>query len=491
MGANLFQSHKILFLNTLAFTICFACWTLNGVLVTYLVDKGIFNFTVVQTGWLLGIPVLTGSILRLPIGIMTDKFGGKYVFSGLLLFCSIPLFLLPFAQTFTTFAILSFLFGIIGTSFAIGVGYTSVWYPKEWQGRALGIFGMGNAGAALTTFLAPTLLNYFSENDPENGWKMLPVTYGSILVIIGVLFILFAKNKKPASSSKTIVQLLTPLKKGRVWRFGLYYLLVFGFFVAYSQWLVPNFMNVYGISLVMAGMFASFFSLPSGVIRAFGGYLSDKYGARKVMYWVLGSSIVLSFLLMFPKMDIYTDGPGILSSNTGIVTQATASHISVDKKEYSVKERHSQKVNETSFLPVQTSWQEVVVKENQSIKKKDLLAKGVTEIKFGANMWVYLTLVILIGISWGIGKAAVYKHIPEYFPNEVGVVGGMVGLIGGLGGFIGPIVFGYLLNYTGLWTSSWMFILIISLICLIYMHRVIIKMLREKMPEISRDIEKK
>ncbi|PQL91534.1 MFS transporter [Apibacter adventoris] len=491
MAANLFQSHKILFLNTLAFTICFACWTLNGVLVTYLVDKGIFNFTVVQTGWLLGIPVLTGSILRLPIGIMTDKFGGKYVFSGLLLFCSIPLFLLPFAQTFTTFAILSFLFGIIGTSFAIGVGYTSVWYPKEWQGRALGIFGMGNAGAALTTFLAPTLLNYFSKSDPENGWKMLPVTYGSILVIIGVLFILFAKNKKPASSSKTIVQLLTPLKKGRVWRFGLYYLLVFGFFVAYSQWLVPNFMNVYGISLVMAGMFASFFSLPSGVIRAFGGYLSDKYGARKVMYWVLGSSIVLSFLLMFPKMDIYTDGPGVLSSNTGIVTQATASHISVDKREYSVKERHSQKVNETSFLPVQTSWQEVVVKENQSIKKKDLLAKGVTEIKFGANMWVYLTLVILIGISWGIGKAAVYKHIPEYFPNEVGVVGGMVGLIGGLGGFIGPIVFGYLLNYTGLWTSSWMFILIISLICLIYMHRVIIKMLREKMPEISRDIEKK
>lgn len=491
MGANLFQSHKILFLNTLAFTICFACWTLNGVLVTYLVDKGIFNFTVVQTGWLLGIPVLTGSILRLPIGIMTDKFGGKYVFSGLLLFCSIPLFLLPFAHTFATFAILSFLFGIIGTSFAIGVGYTSVWYPKEWQGRALGIFGMGNAGAALTTFLAPTLLNYFSKSDPENGWKMLPVTYGSILVIIGVLFILFAKNKKPASSSKTIVQLLTPLKKGRVWRFGLYYLLVFGFFVAYSQWLVPNFMNVYGISLVMAGMFASFFSLPSGVIRAFGGYLSDKYGARKVMYWVLGSSIVLSFLLMFPKMDIYTDGPGILSSNTGTVTQATASHISVDKKEYSVKKRHSQKVNETSFLPVQTSWQEVVVKENQFIKKKDLLAKGVTEIKFGANMWVYLTLVILIGISWGIGKAAVYKHIPEYFPNEVGVVGGMVGLIGGLGGFIGPIVFGYLLNYTGLWTSSWMFILIISLICLIYMHRVIIKMLREKMPEISRDIEKK
>mgnify|MGYP005983117273 CR=1 FL=1 len=491
MSASLFQSHKILFLNTLAFTICFACWTLNGVLVTYLVDKGIFDFTVVETGWLLGIPVLTGSILRLPIGIMTDKFGGKYVFAGLLLFCSVPLFLLPFAQSFWMFALLSFFFGIVGTSFAIGVGYTSIWYPKEWQGRALGIFGMGNAGAALTTFFAPTLLNYFSKNDPANGWKMLPITYGVILVVIGVLYIFFAKNKKPESSSKTIPQLLSPLKKGRVWRFGLYYLLVFGFFVAYSQWLVPNFMNVYGTTLVMAGMFASMFSLPSGVIRAFGGYLSDKYGARKVMYWVLGTSVVFSFLLMFPKMDIYTDGQGILSGNEGTVTSVTANQIKVGQKEYTIKEKEVQNKDQDNFFPTKNSWQEIVVEQNQPVKKKELLAKGITEIKFGANMWVYLVLVILIGISWGIGKAAVYKHIPEYFPNEVGVVGGMVGLIGGLGGFIGPIIFGYLLNYTGLWTSSWMFIFVISLICLICMHRVIIKMTREKMPEISKDIEKK
>lgn len=490
MSTSLFQSHKILFLNTLAFTICFACWTLNGVLVTYLVDKGIFDFTVVQTGWLLGIPVLTGSLLRLPVGIMTDKFGGKYVFAGLLFFCAIPLFLLTMAQSFWMFALLSFLFGIVGTSFAIGIGYTSVWYPKDWQGRALGIFGMGNAGAALTTFFAPSLLNYFSQHDPQNGWKMLPVTYAVVLLIIGLLFIIFAKNKKPASSSKTITQLLQPLKKGRVWRFGLYYLLVFGFFVAYSQWLVPNFMNVYGTTLVMAGMFASFFSLPSGVIRAFGGYLSDKYGARKVMYWVLGTSVVFSFLLMFPKMDIYTDGQGVLAAKDGIVTKVTENSITIDTKEYQINNKKETK-EEKSLLPEKKSWQEIVVKENQPVKKKELLAKGITEIKFGADMWVYLVLVILIGISWGIGKAAVYKHIPEYFPNEVGVVGGMVGLIGGLGGFVGPIIFGYLLNYTGLWTSSWIFIFVISLICLICMHRVIVKMMRDKMPEISKDIEKK
>ena len=228
--SNLSQSHRILFLNTLAFTICFACWTLNGVLVTFLVDKGIFNFTVVEVGWLLGIPILSGSIFRLPIGILTDKYGGKYIFTGLLLLCSIPLYLLTFANSFWSFAILSFFFGLVGTSFAVGIGFTSIWYPKEWQGRALGIFGMGNAGAAITTFIAPTLLNRFSESDPENGWKLLPIIYAAVIFVIGLAFLFFAKNKKVESQGKTIPQLLSPFKNIRVWRFGAYYFLVFGCF---------------------------------------------------------------------------------------------------------------------------------------------------------------------------------------------------------------------------------------------------------------------
>lgn len=487
--SNLKESHKILFLNTLAFTICFACWTLNGVLVTYLVDKGIFDWSIVQVGWLLGIPILSGSIFRLPIGILTDKYGGKIIFSALLILCAIPLFLLPFAKSFMLFAILSFLFGLVGTSFAVGIGYTSVWYPKEWQGRALGIFGMGNAGAAITTFIAPSLLNKFSETDPENGWKTLPIIYAVTLLCIGFAFIFLAKNKKAVATDKTIKQLLSPLKSNRVWRFGVYYFLVFGCFVAYSQWLLPNFMNVYQTSLVMGGMFATMFSLPSGVIRAFGGYLSDKFGARKVMYWVLGSSMAISFLLMFPKMEITTAGPGVLSTKNGVITKIENNNVIVDSKEHKINDKTSDDGKESNILPVKSSWQEIVVQQNQEVKKKDLLAKGITQIKFSANMWVYLVLVILIGISWGIGKAAVYKHIPEYFPNEVGVVGGMVGLIGGLGGFLGPIIFGYLLNSTGLWTSSWIFIFIISTICLIWMHNTIIKILRIKSPEFSRDIE--
>ena len=483
------QSHRILFLNTLAFTICFACWTLNGVLVTFLVDNGIFKWSVVQVGWLLGIPILTGSIMRLPIGILTDKFGGKYVFSFLLLLCSIPLFLLPLADSFGMFALLSFLFGMVGTSFAVGIGYTSIWYPKEWQGRALGIFGMGNAGAAITTFMAPSLLNHFSIEDPQNGWKVLPVIYGAALVVIGIIFLIFAKNKKMENQTKTISQMLGSLKSVRVWRFGAYYFLVFGCFVAYSQWLLPNFMNVYQTSLVMGGLFATMFSLPSGVIRAFGGYLSDKFGARKVMYWVLCSSVVLSALLMVPKMDITTTGPGVLATKKGIITQVSDTNVKIDEKDFSINQKVEKPVG-NSIFPTRNSWQQVVVTQNQEVKKKELLAKGITAIHFDANMWVYLILVILIGISWGIGKAAVYKHIPEYFPTEVGVVGGMVGMIGGLGGFFGPIIFGYLLTSTGFWSSSWIFILIFSSICLIWMHRTVTKIMNEKQPELSKVMER-
>lgn len=487
---SLSQSHRILFLNTLAFTVCFACWTLNGVLVTFLVDNGIFKWDVVQVGWLLGIPILTGSVMRLPIGMLTDKFGGKYVFSLLLLLCSIPLFLLPFADSFFMFALLSFFFGMVGTSFAVGIGFTSIWYPKEWQGRALGIFGMGNAGAAITTFLAPSLLNEFSISDPQNGWKLLPVIYGTALVIIGIVFLIFTKNKKNETQTKSVPQMLQSLKSTRVWRFGAYYFLVFGCFVAYSQWLLPNFMNVYQTSLVMGGMFATMFSLPSGVIRAFGGFLSDKFGARKVMYWVLSSSVILSALLMIPKMDITTSGPGVLATKKGIITAVSSTLVKVGEKEFPINLKVNKPIENTIF-PTRNSWQQVVVAENQEVKKKELIAKGVTAIHFSANMWVYLILVILIGISWGIGKAAVYKHIPDYFPTEVGVVGGMVGMIGGLGGFFGPIIFGYLLTATGIWSSSWIFILLFSAVCLIWMHITVTKIMNEKQPILSKEMDRK
>ena len=141
------------------------------------------------------------------------------------------------------------------------------------------------------------------------------------------------------------------------------------------------------------------------------------------------------------------------------------------------------------ILPSKQAWQEPVVEVGQKVKKKELLAKGVTRIFFQANVWIFAGFIILLGSIWGIGKAAVYKLIPDYFPEEVGVVGGMVGVLGGLGGFFCPIIFGYLLEYTGLWTSCWMFMFILSLVCLIWLHLTTRKMMKDKHPADMQKIE--
>lgn len=498
------KSHKILMLNTLAFTVCFAAWMFNGVLVTFLVDNQVFNWGPVQVGWLFGIPVLTGSLFRLPAGMLTDKYGGKPVFGALLILCAIPMYLLSKADGFTSFALCSFGFGMAGVSFSIGIAFTSVWYPRERQGTALGIFGAGNAGAALTTLLAPTALNKLTNNGAHlEGWRDLPVYYALILAATGVIFLIFSENRKPASSGKSFARMLTPLKHMRVWRFGLYYFLVFGCFVAFSQWLVPYFVNVYYLPLVTAGLFASMFSLPSGMIRALGGWMSDKYGGRRIMYWVLGSSTLISLMVIVPKMEIYSPGRGVMAKRSGVVKTVEAGSVVVEEtkagsavigpRSYPLQAKPQVLENfdkRLQVLPGKETWQEPVVKAGQVVKKKELLAKGVTRIFFQANVWIFAVLVLVLGTIWGIGKAAVYKLIPDYFPEEVGVVGGMVGVLGGLGGFVCPIAFGYLLEWTGLWTSCWMFMLALSVACLVSLHYVVQSMMKDKHPEDMRALEK-
>ena len=473
------KSYQILAVNTLAFTVCFAAWMLNGVLVTFLATNQVYEWGFVEIGWLMGIPILTGSIFRLPAGMLTDKFGGKPVYGSLLFLCAVPMFLLSYADNFLFFALCSFGFGLAGVSFSIGIAFSSVWYPKERQGTALGIFGAGTAGAALTTLFAPTLLNTFTDNGTNlEGWRSLPVVYAVGLAVTGALFFIFTENKKPTSSNKTMLEMLQPLKNIRVWRFGFYYFLVFGCFVSFSQWLVPYFINVYYLPLVTAGIFAALFSFPSGIIRALGGWWSDIWGARKVMYWVLGSSVLISVMLIVPPMEIYSPGKGVVAKRPGTVAAISGKAIAVDEKIYPLIIKPSafvHKDDQILVFPTKEVWQESVVEVGQTVQKKELLAKGVTRIYFQANVWIFAVLVILLGSIWGIGMGAVYKYIPDYFPEEVGVVGGMVGVLGGLGGFFCPIIFGYLLEGTGLWTSCWMFMLALSFVCLLWLHRTIMK----------------
>lgn len=474
------KSYIVLAANTLAFTVCFAAWMLNGVLVTFLVDNNIFKWDAAQIGVLIGIPVLTGSIMRLPVGLLTDRYGGRPVYTILLLLSAIPMYLLSTANSYNDYLIYSLGFGLTGAAFAVGIAFTSIWFAKEHQGTALGIFGAGNAGSAITTMLAPSGLSWLTAggNNLEN-WRQLPVIYAAALLITAVLFFVFTTNRKPAQQ-RTVAQMLNPLRYVRVWRFGLYYFLVFGGFVALSQWLVPYYLNVYSMSIVTAGLLATIFSLPSGVIRALGGWISDKTGARITMYWVLGVIAVCSFLLFFPRMDIVSPGSGILATRAGTVTAVAPTEVRVGDNVYPITPRVERTIADDALmlLPLIESWQEPQVQVGDTVVKRQLLARGVTHIYFQANVWVFTTLVFLIGIAMGIGKAAVYKYIPDYYAQEVGVVGGIVGVIGGLGGFVCPIIFGYLLKAIGLWTTTWMFFFIISVVCLVWLHLVVLRMNR-------------
>ena len=492
----------ILAVNTFAFTVCFAAWMMNGVLITFLVDNGVHDWTPSEMGWLIGIPVLTGALFRLPLGVATDKWGGHIVYGLLLIFAAIPMYLVSYCNTYWQFFVAGLGFGFCGTSFAIGIAYTSVWFPKHLQGTALGIFGAGNAGAALTSLGAPHVLNWLTNSGQNlEGWRQLPKMYSALLVATGVVFLLATtKRLPPGSAAKTLVQRLQPLKNIRVWRFGLYYFFVFGGFVALAQWLVPYYVNAYATSVALAGALAACNSLPSGLIRAFGGWLSDRLGARTVMYWVLGLSLVCCLLLIVPQMDIRSPGSGVMSFTAGTVQSVNGSEIVVESKKkrqitYQLKPKdgtlvsHEERATGVLVLPRSMSWQEATVKPGDEVKKKQLLARGVTEIFFQANIWIFTALSLVLGAVMGIGKAAVYKHIPDYFPADVGVVGGIVGVLGGLGGFICPVIFGYLLQATGLWTSCWMFFAVLITVCLTWMHIVIQRMQRTKAPEIAQQIE--
>jgi NNP family nitrate/nitrite transporter-like MFS transporter len=484
---------SVLTLNTLAFTVCFAVWMMNGVLVTYLVDNRVFMLDSAEIGWLMGIPVLTGSLVRLPVGMLTDKFGGRIVYSVVMLVSAAACLGMSYAETFGGLVLGSLGFGLAGTAFAVGIAYTSVWFPQEQQGTALGIFGVGNAGAALTSMGAPLLLDYLTDNGARiEAWRNLPRIYAAALLGMTVLFLLFTHTRvTPHGREKTLRQHLAPLKEIRVWRFGLYYFLVFGCFVALAQWLIPYYVNVYHVSVASAGLLAAIFSLPSGVIRALGGWLSDRFGARTVMYWVLGSCTICCFLLIVPRMDIVSPGEGVLAATPGVVTTVSESEIRVGDRRYALRTRPEEPPRDESALvwPQSRYWQEPVVKVGDRVAKKQLLARGVTHIFFQANVWVFTALVFIVGIAMGIGKAAVYKYIPEYFPESVGVVGGIVGVLGGLGGFLGPILFGYLLRETGLWTTAWMFLFLLSLACLAWMHVVVRRLTRERAPQVAEKFE--
>ncbi|WP_430738578.1 MFS transporter [Pseudomonas putida] len=299
------QQGLVLGMSTTAFTICFMVWMMFAVLGVPIKDLLDLNET--QFGLLAATPVLSGSLVRLPLGMLGDRFGGRIVFFVLMLVCVLPIYLIGDATEYWQFLLLGLFVGLAGGSFSVGIAYVAKWFDKANQGLAMGIFGAGNAGSALTKFLAPAIIAAAS-------WQMVPKVFSAILFVTAVMFWFFTYDDKShrVASSVSLREQLATLKDPRVWRYCQYYSIVFGGYVALALWMTQYYVGEYGFSLQTAALLAACFSLPGGVLRAVGGWMSDRWGAHSVTWWVMWVSWVCLFLLSYPQTDITlhtVDGP--------------------------------------------------------------------------------------------------------------------------------------------------------------------------------------
>jgi NNP family nitrate/nitrite transporter-like MFS transporter len=288
---------RVLFVTTWAFTACFAVWTMFGV--TGIPIRTELNLDSTQLGLLTATPILTGALFRLPLGIWTDRFGGRIIMLLLLAGCAVPLWISSYATALWQFLLLGLALGLVGASFSVGTPYVARFFPKERRGFAMGFFGAGTTGAALNMFVAPILVNRY-------GWQSVPKVYAVALLVTAVLFwVLSAPDPGAGKGSvPSMRKQLAVLRDLRVWKYCQYYSIVFGGFTALSVWMPQYFKSEYGFSIGQASLFAACFSLPGGAFRAVGGWLSDRFGAHNVTWWVQWAAWIALFLLSYPRTDL-------------------------------------------------------------------------------------------------------------------------------------------------------------------------------------------
>ena len=389
---------SVLVSSTFAFTICFAVWMMFAVIGIPIKETLGLNET--EFGLLIATPVLTGSLIRLPLGMWTDMYGGRLVYFILMLATVMPIYFISYATQYWHFLVLGLFVGAAGGSFSVGIAYVARWFTKGHQGFAMGIFGAGNAGAALTKFVAPTLVVAY-------GWQMVPTVYAvaMLLTAIGFWFFSYTDPSHQVSAKVTMREQLQALKDPKVWKLCQYYSIVFGGYVGLSLWMTKYYISEYGFNIQTAALLAAAFSLPGGILRAFGGWMSDKYGAHQVTWWVMWVSWICLFLLSYPQSD----------------------------------------------FTIHT-------------------INGPKTFHLGLNVWMFTALMFVMGAAWAFGKASVFKYISDEYPHNIGVISGIVGLAGGLGGFVLPILFGAIVDLTGINSGIFMLMYGITWISLIWMY---------------------
>ena len=398
MATEKYKRYAVLVSSTVSFTVCFMIWMMLAVVGIPI--KKQLGLSETEFGFLAALPVLSGSLIRVPLGIWTDKFGGRIVMFVLMLLSVPTIFAMQYATQYWQFLIIGLVMGLAGGSFSVGTPYVARWFPKEQQGLAMGVFGAGNAGSAVNKFIAPALI-------AAGGWTLVPNVYAGIMLVTAIAFWFFSYHdpKHLVSSKASLKQQLLLLKEPGVLRYSQYYSVVFGGYVALALWMTKYYIDEYGVSMQSAAFLAACFSLPGGVLRALGGWLSDKYGAYKVTWGVMWVLWVCFFILSYPNTDFVIHG-----------------------------------------------------------------GKGDISLNIHLNVVVFTVLMFTAGIAMAVGKASVFKFVANDYPDNIGAVSGAVGLAGGMGGFLLPIMFGALLDWSGVRSTAFMLLYGCTCVSLICMH---------------------
>jgi MFS transporter, NNP family, nitrate/nitrite transporter len=386
--------------STVANVAAFAAWTLFSILGVEIREQLQLNYT--QFALLLVAPILSGALARLPSGLLAAVYGGRRVIALELSIVGLALLFYPLASAYWHYLLFGVVIGLAGAIYTAGIAYISSWYEKQRQGTAMGIFGAGDAGAAVTNLVAPLAVLQFGGN-----W--VPVIYGGVMLVVAILF-WFTSTEDPAHQKqgkieRSLREELAPLARLRVWRFGLYYFFVFGGFLALTLWLPQFYVEHYGLDLKTASFATLLFTIPAALVRALGGWFADYFGARTINWMVFWVCLVCLFFLSYPPTTMTIHGiEGDLSLNI--------------------------------YTPI----------------------------------WLFTGLIFVMGVAMGFGKASIYRIIYDYFPDNMGAVGGAVGMIGAMGGFVLPILFGLANDLTGVRTSCFMLLYGFLAGCMILMH---------------------
>jgi MFS transporter, NNP family, nitrate/nitrite transporter len=286
-------------LGTGAFALCFAVFGSLSAMMPILSKQ--MHLTPIQKSIAVAIPVLLGSLGRMPLGMLTDRLGGRWVFTVVMALSIIPAFLMGGVHDYAHLIVYGFLIGIGLASFSVGVGFVSGWYPPTKQGLALGVYGSGNIGQSLAAFGAPVIAAAI-------GFRWGFWTFGILLAIWLVIFAVFARNAPRRGATKTFAEMIRPLEDRRSWILSLYYFLTFGGFVAMAIYLPIFLTEMFHLTPQQAGLRTAGFVVLATAMRPVGGILADKVGGSSILMWVFPITAIMAIFMACPLLLTFRIG---------------------------------------------------------------------------------------------------------------------------------------------------------------------------------------